>query len=305
MFNTISFFRVIRTGLTNAWRNGWLSAAATLIMVITLVIISVMAILFAVTNYSVNTIRERVDISAYFKTGIPESQVLLVKDDLENNSKVSKVIYISPDQALADFKQAHQNDPTIIASLSQLSENPLPATLRIKAVTLDDYASIADDLNSAKYSTVIEKVNFEDNRLVIERLNRILKLIITFGIALLIVFSVIAVLVIFNTITLTIYNRREEIEIMRLVGATNWYIRGPFLIEALIYSLTATIITTLLLIPVYSKFIPRIDTYLNPGGTIFSQSYFHFQYLILLQLAVALLLSIISSLLAIRRYLRI
>lgn len=305
MHNLISLGRIIRNGVTNFWRNRWLSAAATLIMIVTLVILSIMFLLFVITSYSVNSIRERVDISAYFKTGLNESQVLLVKQDLESDPRVKEVTYVSSDQVLENFKQRHADDPLLVDSVKELSENPFPATLQVKGNTLEDFGPIADKLKSEKYQNSIEKVNYEDNSKTIERLRVLLKFVVIGGIALISVFSLIAILVIFNTITLTIYNRREEVEIMRLVGATNWYIRGPFIVEALMYSIVATIVTSGLLVPFYIKIVPSINTYLNPGGDIFGANFISFPAVIGLQLVIALLLSIVSSMLAIRRYLKI
>lgn len=303
--NYVSFFRIIKTGLTNFRRNIWLSAASTLIMMITLIILSVLSLLFVITSYSVKTIQERVDISAYFKNGVTESQILSVRDELNADPRIREITYISAEQALQNFKEKHSGDSLIIESINELSENPLPATLQIKAATLDDYPVIALSLNEDRYRTVFESVNFEDNRTIISRLNTLLKFIITFGLALIVIFSLIAILVIFNTITLTIYNRREEVEIMRLVGATNWYIRGPFMIEALAYSLVATILTSAMLFPVYTRLLPKISSYLSPDIQIFRGDLFLFIQLVGIQLIIALLLSIISSFLAIRRYLKI
>lgn len=301
----ISLLRIIRSGMVNFWRNRWLSAASTLIMVITLLILSILSLLFVITSSSVNSIRERVDISAYFKTGLAENQILNVKSQIERDPRVQSVTYVSAEQALAQFREAHKNDPLITDSIKELNENPLPATLQVKAHNLEDYPAIAEELSNERYRAQIEKVNFEDNRLLIERLNRLLQFIVGVGLALMIIFSLIAILVIFNTITLTIYNRRQEVEIMRLVGATNWYIRGPFLVEALMYSLVGTIITSLLLAPLYIKLLPGVSHYLNPSQDIFAANYLKFYYLVLLQLVIASVLSIISSLSAIRRYLRI
>ncbi len=292
-------------GATSFRRNIWLAGASTLIMVITLIILSIMSLLFVITNYSVRTIQERVDISAYFKAGLADSQIRVVRDDLEHDSRVKEVTFVSPEQALVEFKDKHKNDALILESVNELDNNPLPATLQIKANNLDDYQGIADTLNSEEYQPYLEKVNFEDNRIIINRLNTLLKFIITFGLVLMIIFSIIAILVIFNTITLTIYNRREEVEIMRLVGATNWYIRGPFIVEALIYSVLATAITSLLMLPLYFTFLPKISNYITPGGEVFNGNIGVFALLILVLLVIAFLLSTISSLLAIRRYLKI
>jgi cell division transport system permease protein len=301
----ISLLRIIKTGITNFWRNRWLSAASTLIMVITLVILSILSLLFVITSSSVSSIKERVDISAYFKTGLAENQIMSVKSKIEQDSRIESVTYVSADQALEQFKEEHKNDPLITDSIKELNENPLPATLQIKAYNLADYPAIAQEVSGDQYRAQIEKVNFEDNRVLIERLNRLLGFIVGVGLALMVIFSLIAILVIFNTITLTIYNRRQEVEIMRLVGATNWYIRGPFIVEALMYSVVGTIVTSLLLAPLYTSLLPGVSQYLNPSQDIFAQSYVRFYYLVLLQLAIACALSIISSLLAIRRYLKI
>lgn len=305
MFNTVSFFRIVSTGLVNFGRNIWLSLAATSVMIVTLVILSSLFILFVITNYSVTSIQERVDISAYFKVGVSENQVLQIKSKLQENPRVREVNYVSAAQALEEFRKIHKNDELISSSLSELEDNPLPPTLQIKANSLEDYDAIDQELQSDQYKGIIDKVNFQDNRAVIERLNKILRFIITFGSALIIIFALIAVLVIFNTITLTIYNRREEVEIMRLVGATNWYIRGPFLMEAALYSIFATIITSVLLIPVYAKLIPNINNYLNPGASDFSNHFIGFGYLVALQLIISLALSVVSTMMAMRKYLRI
>lgn len=305
MFDFISFFRVIKTGFVNFWRNFWLSAAATLVMVITLVILSVLVILFTITTYSINSINDRVDISVYLKPEVPEATALQIKDDVSKNSLIKSVEYTSPAQALEKFKLRHQNDQNVLQSLTELNNNPLSATLQVKANNLEDYPKVAQILNSDSYASSIQKVNFDDNRGLIDRLNKILRFIVTLGITLLVIFSSIAVLVIFNTITLTIYNRREEVEIMRLVGATNMYIRGPFVVEALLYSCFATLLTAAVLVPFYFKLVPQVNAYLDASANIFAASGFTLVRVIGLQFAVALILSTISSLFAIRRYLRI
>lgn len=302
---TIGFFRIIKSGFVNFWRNLWLSTAATMVMTITLVIFGVLFLMFALTSYSIKTIQNTVDVSVYFKIGLAETQIMSLKKDIETDPKVKETSYTSAAQALEDFKTKHQGDASLLGSLNELTENPLPATLHIKAATLDDYPAIATSLGADKYKDFIIKVNFEDNRMIIERLGRILKFIITFGLGLIAVFSLIAILVIFNTITLTIYNRKEEVEIMRLVGATNWYIRGPFLIEALLYSVFSTVATALLFIPVFSKVMPKITQYVNPQVTLYGQNVFNYWYLVLMMLAVSIILSMFTTMVAIRKYLRV
>ncbi len=305
MLDSISFLRIIKTGFVNFWRNLWLSMAATMVMTITLVIFSTLFLMFMLTNYSIHTIQNTVDISVYFKIGLAEKQIASIQKSVESDSRVKEVTYVSATEAFNDFKDKHQNDPLITQSLNELTENPLPATLHIKANQLGDYPAIAQNLEKDQYKQFIDKVNFEDNRLVIERLGKILRFIITFGLGLVIVFAIIAILVIYNTITLTIYNRKEEVEIMRLVGATNWYIRGPFLTESILYSIFSTIITLLFLLPIFVKVIPRVVGYVNPQISFYSNNIFNFWILILMLFVLALVLSITSTTMAIRKYLKI
>lgn len=305
MFDSISLLRVIKTGFTNFWRNLWLSATATMVMTITLVIFAIMFLMFGLTNYSIKTIQNTVDISVYFKVGLDEGQIAKIKADLQKDTRIKEIIYTSQQQAFDQFKQRHASDPLIQQSLNELTENPLPATLNIKTYNLSDYPAVSTELNGPNYKSFVEKVNFEDNRAVIDRLDKILHFIITFGVGLVAVFSLIAILVVFNTITLTIYNRKEEVEIMRLVGATNWYIRGPFLIESFLYAICSTVITGLLFYPVFTQVLPRVANYVNPQLNVLHNSYFNFWYLELLLLAISLVLAVISTLLAIRKYLKI
>ena len=307
MFDSVSFFRVIKTGFVNFWRNLWLSAAATMVVVITLVIFCVLALLFGVTKYSVQAIKDRVDVSVYFKAGTPETKINDLRQELRNNPKVREAQYVSAEQALATFKQKHVNDPLILDSLIELADNPLPATIQIKATALEDYPELARQLNEGPFKNDISKVNFEDNRLLIKRLGKMLSIIVSTGIVLVSVFSLIAVLVIFNTITLTIYNRREEVEIMRLVGATNWYIRGPFIIEATLYSVVATAITTTLVALLFGKLVPAAGEFLTgtAAADLLQSQFFSVPMIGLVLLVIALTLSIFSSSLAIRRYLKV
>ena len=305
MFDSISFLRIIKIGFVNFWRNIWLSLAATMVMTTTLVIFATLFMLFMVTNYSIHTIQNTVDVSVYFKVGLAEEQIFKIKDSVQSDARVKSADYVSASQAFDQFKARHQNDPLILSSLNELNSNPLSATLHIKANNLSDYPAISQSLNNGQYKDFIDNVNFEDNRAIIDRLDKILKFIIAFGSVLVGVFALIAILVISNTITLTIYNRKEEVEIMRLVGATNWYIRGPFLTESLLYSIFSTILTGALFVPVFTKVLPKIATYVNPQLNVYNHNLFNFWYLILMMFVVALVLSVVSSMLAIRKYLKI
>lgn len=308
MFESVSFLRIIKTGVINFWRNLWLSAAATMVMTITLVIFSILFLLFGLTNYSIKTIQNSIDVSVYFKTGLSEDKIQLARQSIETDKLIKQSTYISSNQAFEDFKQKHMNDPLIQQSLNELTENPLPATLHIKADNLSDYPKIVENLQTDKYKNIISTVNYKNDPKIqkaIDRLDKILKLIVSGGVTLIVIFSLIAILVIFNTITLTIYNRKEEVEIMRLVGATSWYIRGPFIVESLLYAFFASFITSLLLIEVFVKVMPRILQFINPLVTEFSQSVFSYWYLIAIIVSLSIVLAVSTTLMAMRKYLKI
>jgi cell division transport system permease protein len=264
--------------------------------------------MFALTNYSVSTIKNTVDISVYFKTTATSQQTGQVTQAMQNNSMVQSINFISADQALQNFKNAHAQDPTITASLNELTDNPLPATLHVKAKSLSDYPAIVSALQSNQYQAAIQSVNYQNDpqiQTAINRLDNILRFVLIGGFVLIVIFSLIAILVIFNTITLTIYNRKEEVEIMRLVGATNWYIRGPFIMESILYTFFAVVITGALLVPIFDKVIPGIARYINPSLALFNHNVFNFWYLVLMLAVVSLILSVTSTMMALRKYLKI
>jgi cell division transport system permease protein len=215
---------------------------------------------------------------------------------------------VSAKDALDNFKTKHSTDQLVLDSLDELSDNPLPATVQVKATTLEDYPALAKEIQDGPYKDQLSKVNFEDNRLLIERLGKALHLVVVGGTVLVAVFSIIAILVIFNTITLTIYNRREEVEIMRLVGATNTYIRGPFLVEALLYSVVASLVTGCLVLYLLSSLKTQLALYVGVGSStqiLYDSSFVRWPLILGGLFAIAVILSVVSSTLAIRKYLKV
>ncbi len=296
--------RVIKAGVLSFWRNRWVSSATIGIMVITLGLITSLVLTLVVAGAVLQNLEEKVDISVYFKVGVNESEITRVKTELEDLSDVKSVEYISRQEALKRFEEAHKDNPTIIQSLQELEENPLEASLNIKAKVIAEYGSIASFLESPRFSSLIDTVNYRQNQKVIERLSEILNTVRKSGLAMILVLIFVAVLVTFNTIRLTIYSMREEIGVMRLVGASNWYIRGPFVVEGVIYGLVASVIAVVLLYPLIIFLSPRLAGFL-PGINLADYFQTNFLELFLLQTLIGLALGIVSSLIAMGRYLKI
>lgn len=296
--------RVFKSGIVSFWRNRWISTATILIMVITLSLITSLFLVSVVADSILKDLEEKVDISVYFKLDTPENEILKIKTELEGISDVKGVEYVSRDAALAKFEESHQNNPLIIKSLQELGENPLEASLNIKAKVIDEYETVASFLESPRFSGYVDTVNYRQNQKVIEKLSSILSAIRKSVLIAILVLGFIAVLVTFNTIRLTIYSMREEISVMRLVGASNWYIRGPFIVEGVLHGVIASILTTIFFYPLILFMSPKVSAFLA-GIDLLGYFNSNFWNIFFIQTLVGVFLGVVSSLIAMRRYLRV
>ena len=295
--------RILKTGWQSFWRNLWLSTATIIVMILTLMVVFGLSLFNVMTQAVVKNLEEKVDISVYFQKDAEEEKILEIRQELVGLEEIKSVDYVSEEQALANFRERHKDDAMLLQSLQELEENPLEASLNIKANFASQYESVANYLAQDRFSGLIEKVNYSQNKEIIERLSGITGNIQKGGWAVSLVLALAAIFVTFNTVRLTMYNWRDEISVMRLVGASSWFIRGPFLVEGVIYGLVAALTTLILSFPVLYFLSPKITSFL-PGVDLF---YFYqanfWQYLLLL-LFVGAALGGVSSFIAIRRYLK-
>jgi cell division transport system permease protein len=296
--------RVARYGFIGFLRNGFVSLAAVLIMTITLFVSSALLIAGAALDSTLGQLMQKVDVNVYFVTDASEDQVLEVKRQLEALPEVANVEYISRDQALAEFRERHKNEASTIQALDQLSENPLGASLAIRAKETSQYESIAEFLSDKQESgTLITKVNFYQNKAAIDRLTALIETSRTLGLAIAIFLAGSSILIAFNTIRLAIYTSRDEIGVMNLVGAAHWYVRGPFMIAGILYGLIAGIIVLLVLYPFTAWIGPASERFFG-SFNVFDYYVGNFPSLLLSVLGLGIALGAISSYLAVRRYLR-
>jgi cell division transport system permease protein len=301
--------RIVRSGLINFYRNTFVSFASVLTMTITLMIVGSLLFVNAILSFTTANIERKVDINAYFYPNAPEIQILDLKTSLEQLPQVASVEYISRDDALKNFQERHKNDNLTLQALDELGTNPLGATLNIQAKDSGQYESIAkflsgdDTLEGQSAITIIEKVNFNQNKEIIERLNNLSRTVQRVGIILTIIFVSISIIVTLNTIRMAIYSAREEIGVMRLVGAENKYIQGPFIVEGILSGLFAAVITIIVLFPLtlwLSKY--TIDFF---GGLSLVKYYGdNFIQMFIILLLVGITLGALSSMVAIRKYLK-
>lgn len=289
--------------MKNFWRNGWLSAATVAIMVLSLLVSMGLMIFNYITIQAVASIQDKIDISVYFKTNAPEDEILNIKSSLENMAQVKNIEYVSSDQALEIFKAKHRDDPTISQAVSELNGNPLEASLNIKAKQPNQYAAIAEYFNAPDLKQFVDSVSYAKNQLAIERLSMIVQNVSHGGMVLTIAMALLAGLVVFNTIRLTIYSNRDEISIMRAVGASNWLVRGPFLVEGLVSGIAAAFLSVIISAPMAYSVSPYINSFV-PQINIFGYFTSHIFTLTFYQLIFAIVIGTFSSFIAVRRYLK-
>lgn len=302
------FKRIIRSGFTNFSRSSVVSLSSVLIFTITLFVIGSLIMLNAVLNYSLEQIKNKVDVNVYFTTNAPEETILAIQSALEKLPEVNRADYTSSDMALENFKERHSSDYLIIQSLDELGSNPLGASLNIRAKDPSQYESIVKFLEGGSdviksNASYIDKVNYHQNKDVIDRLNKIITGTRKIGFAVTLALVIISILITFNTIRLAIYISREEIGIMRLVGAGNHYIRGPFLIEGVLYGVISAIITMFVFWPV-TVWLGKTTTMFFGGINLFSYYSSYFAEIFGILLISGVFLGFLSSFLAVRKYLQ-
>ncbi len=301
--------RIIHYGFKNFWRNGLLSTATVAIVTLCLVVFAGLIMANAMTKSIITFLQDKIDIAVYFKTTTPEDQILAVKSSLENLEDVRLVDYISADRALEMFKERHKDDPAITQSLSELNENPLEASLNVKAEDPNNYAAIAKFLENPDAAQYVSTISYNKNQSVINRLASIIGGVNRLGLAVTIILSLIAGLVVFNTIRLVIYSNRDEIAIMRAVGASNTFVRGPYVMEGVIIGVLAAVLSLLLILIglLITPLFYEGGTYFNidiPGLSLTDYFTEHFFALFGWQLLFGVGLTVVSSFIAVRRYLR-
>jgi len=295
--------RIFHFGFKNFWRNGWLSTATVAIMTLASLGFLGLVVFGVVTHAAAGAIQDKIDISVYFNTNTSEDEILNIQQSLEGLPQVASVDYVSRDQALAAFQQSHANDPTVSQAINELDTNPLEASLNIKAKDPSQYSAISDYLSSPDLAPYIDTTSYTQNQDVINRLATIVRDVNFGGWILTIFLALVAGLVMFNTIRLAIYSNREEIGVMRVVGASNSLVRGPFVVEGMMWGAIAAVVSIILIAPALYFLSPYLNAFI-PGLELFRYFYTHIFQLFLYDLVFGVVIGSFSSFWAVRRYLR-
>ncbi len=300
-----AFIRVFKAGVSSFFRNGWLSVASITVMVLTLLTLSMFFVINMALGTGIKTIQDKIDMSVYLKEDVKQSVVIGMQNDLANLPDVKSIKYISKDDALAKFKKQNANNKALIESIDSIG-NSLPASLEIKVYNPDKLNSISDILAQNKYKIAIDKISYQDNKAIIQNLLKATNFSREVGIGITVVFTIVSLVIIFNTVRIAIFSRMEEIEIMKLVGATPNFIKGPFLIEGAIYGFVATFISLTIMSSLLYFAAPALANYFSDAGTSLTD-YMRNNVVIITfaQLVIGFAIGVFSSWLAIRKHLRL
>lgn len=300
--------RVVRWSFASFWRNGFVSLAAVAVMTVTLFVIGSLVFIGVLLRTSIDALKDKVDINVYFVTSAPEEEILSLKKSLEVLPEVAKVEYVSREQALGGFKNRHQDDQLTLQSLNELGDNPLGAALNIKAKDAANYEGIARFLDQGGRligdgkTPIIDKVNYYQNKIAIDKLIRVTSSAQTLGLFVILFFAAVSILITYNTIRLTIFISRDEVSVMRLMGASGYYISARFLLQAAFYGVTAGVIALSVFYPTTYWLGPKTADFFF-GVNVFRYYLDNFPQIFLLIFGSGIVLGVASSFLAVRRYL--
>jgi len=303
--------RIFRAGFLDFWRNAFVSLSSILVMTVTLFVVGTTLFAGVILNSAITELRDKADVNVYFTTTAAEADISALESQLEALPEVASVQYVSREDALAQFRERHQNDQLTLQALDELGQNPLGAVLNIKAKDISQYDAIAAFLNDKATvaqggPTIIDKVNYYDvqHRQALMRLEAITGSAKQLGLVIIGILILTTLAISFNTLRLAIYTSRDEIHVMRLVGAGAFYIRAPFMVEGVLYGLVAAIITLLLFYPL-TWWVGAATADFFGGVNVFDyyvSNFFEFFFWIA---GTGVMLGAIASFLAVRRYLKI
>ncbi len=303
MFNSLK--KIIKFAFIDFSRNKGTNFAAIFVLVITISLITCLFLFRGVAQFLILRVQEKVDVTAYFKKDANEEDILKLKTEISQFSQeVQDVKYVSREEALQTFTEKHKNDSFLISALEEVGENPFSASLNIIMKAPFQYDKISGVLENGEFRELVEKIDYYQKKPIIDKVFSTISVIDKVGIGLSIILFLLAILVVFNTIKLAIENSKEEINTMKLVGAPNWFIRGPFIIQGAICGFIACLIC-LIIFTAAAFFLSSKLEALVPGFNIFKYLVSNFWILFLIQLGTGLALGVISSFIVVRKHLNI
>lgn len=302
-----AFRRVVKAGFVGFWRNAYVSLASIFVLTVALFVIGSTMFVDQLLATSLQTLQSKVDINVYFVPDAPEEEIERIKQQVAALPDVEAVTYTSREDALAQYRERNQNSAIALQALDELDENPLGATIAIQAKETSQYESISRFLEEQReleqpQVPVIDEINYSRNKQSIDTLTSIIGSTEQASLYIMIFLVVAAVLITFNTIRLAIYTAREEISIMRLVGAGNMFIRGPFMLQGIMYGFVSGVLAILLFYPLLVWLGPKTEKFFELN--LFNYYIMHMGEIFGVLVGIGVVLGFVSSTIAVTRYLR-
>jgi cell division transport system permease protein len=300
--------RIVKAGFVGFWRNAYVSLASVFVITVALFVIGSTMFIDQLLTTSLKTLQQKVDINVYFVPSAAQEDIDSIRNAVAALPDVSTVTYTSREEALEKYRERNQNDEIAMQALAELDENPLGANLAISAKETSQYENIARFLEEKRelalqQSPVIDEINYARNKESIDTLTKIIGAVEQASLVTMLVLIVASILITFNTIRLAIYTAREEISIMRLVGASNMFIRGPFMLQGVMYGLVAGVFSLLIFYPIMVWLGPLTESFFE--FNLFTYFVSNFSYIFGVLIGIGVVLGLVSSILAVARYLRV
>jgi cell division transport system permease protein len=298
-------YRIIKFSFQDIARNAWLSIVTVTILLLALFSINTLVTVRMISDSAMQAVKEKINISLFIEPETAESEIMALRAQLVNSDKVRDVIYISRQAALGNFRQKYENNQEILAALKELGRNPLSPSLTIIPKNFDESSLLINELRVLD-NPIIESRDFSDNTVILNKIGGITKRVNEVGLFIIAIFILTSLLVVYNSIRVAIYTHRQEIEIMRLVGASNAFIYMPYIVSAFVYSLLSILIVIAVFYPLLTLLQPYLEAFFM-GYNVNILAYFvdNFFGIFGVQFLVILLVNCLASLFAVRRYARI
>jgi cell division transport system permease protein len=298
---TANLNRIIKYGIKNFWRQKFTALSVIFVLFVTIFSLTALFLFQQTSDYIIAQIKERVDIAVFFKKGTEEGKIFEIQNEIKGIPEVTNVEYISEEKALESFKEKHQNDKYYLDALEELGDNPFLASLNIKAQNPAKYPQITNFLNKSEFKDYIEKISYFENKAIIEKLFRIISNVRNFIIITFVIFGFLVILITFNTVRLSIFAKKEEIKTMHLVGASDIFLFGPFIVEGLIYILLSILACDLIFFFTLPYLGSKTQEWLS-GFNIFNYFRTNIFLILTLQFVFSILITFSSIILAVKKY---
>lgn len=300
----LAFFRVVKFAFQDIVRNASLSLMTVLILVLMLLSVNTLFVIRVITGEATTSIKERIDVSIHFRQNAVDAQIEEIRQFVASFPEVVSLQFFTREEVLGEFKERHKDNIEMIAAVNELEEIPFGPLLVVRTREPKDYEKIIQAISIPEYESVIDAKTFADTERAIDRIHTITSYVEKASVVLSLFFGFIAFLIIFNTIRVTIYTQRTEIVIKRLVGATNWFIRGPYIVEAILLSFLSLIVTGVIVGFTIRALDPSIRGIFEKPDILTDYFTSHILFVVGGELLAVLFLTIMTSMLAMRKLLR-